>query len=204
MKKKKTAVITVLTTLAVCTGMMLLTAILLLPAVIGTEESKAGENVSGIEYGSAPENQALLITDKTGRGALIYLDFDNIVTHIYLFSKDSEKEAVNIPYNVNYTIFIESDFAGKFCDRIGGIDIEEEGETARYFSASLNEYMGKTPSEEKMLKISRSFFEKIANTGLSSEDFMFIIEETDTVLPYSVCYGWIDRIPEMFCNCIFH
>ena len=201
---KKTAVVTVLTTLAVCTGMMLLTAIFLVPAVIGTEESRAGEDVSGIEYGFAPENQALLITDQSGKGALVYLDFENIVTHIYLFSKDAEKETVNLPYNVNYTLKISADFAPELCDRIGGIDIEEEGETARYFSASLTEYIEKEPSTEKMLKISRSFFEKIANTGLSSEDFMFIIEEADTSLPYSVCYGWIDRISEMFSNCIFH
>ena len=201
---RKNAIITVLTTLAVLLGLTLGTAMLLIPAVLGSVKEPAGENISGIPYSDPPASQTLLILDGEDRGALIHLDFADIATHVYLFESDAAAAAEELPFEATYRMKIDKAFPPRLCDRIGGIDIENEGATERYFSASLAEFCGEDPDYDKMLKISRSFFEKIANMGLSSEDFMFIIEVTDTDLTYSVCYGWIDRIPEMFSNIIYH
>jgi hypothetical protein len=201
---KRNAVITVLTTLAVLLGLTLGTAMLLIPAVLGSVKEPAGEDISGIPYSSPPPSQTLLILDEKDRGALVHLNFAEIVTHVYILESDAETAASALPYDVTYTMKISGDFPLRLCDRIGGIEIENEGVTERYFSASLSDFCGENPDYGKMLKISRSFFEKIANMGLSSEDFMFIIEVSDTDLTYSVCYGWIDRVPEMFSNVIYH
>lgn len=205
MKKiTRSVLLTVIITLTVLTGITAGTAMLLIPAVIGTPETPAGEELSGIEYSATPENQTLFIVDEQDRGALLYLGFSEIVTHVYLFADSARERVAELPYEITYTVRVGEDFLGKLCDRLGGIDIAENGKTERYFSASLEEFYGKKPDYEKLYKISGSFFEKIANMGLSSEDFMFIIEISDTDLTYSVCYGWIDRLPELFCNCIFH
>lgn len=202
--KGKSIITTALITLVILLGISVGVALLLVPAVIGTPESPAGENVSGVGYASPPQNQALLITTATEQGALILLNFDDTLTHIYLFEENAEESVASLPYVVTCRMEIPEDFLGRLCDRLGGIDIEQEGKTQRYFSASLSEYAGKSPSKEKMLIISKSFFEKIANIGLSSEDFMYIIELCNTDLTYSVCYGWINNISEMCSNCIFY
>ena len=200
----KSAFCTALITLLVLTAITAGVAMLLIPAVIGTPEAPAGESISGIEYSSAPQNQALLVTDEAGRGALVYLSFDDITTHVYLFEENAAENAALLPYNVTYQMKLPPDFLGRLCDRLGGIDIEIDGKTERYFSSSLEEFMGDSPNHEKLLIITKNFFEKIANIGLSSEDFMFIIEVSDTDLTYSVCYGLIDRISELCGNCVFH
>ena len=200
----KSAFCTVLITLLVLTAITAGVAMLLIPAVIGTPEAPAGESVSGIEYSSAPQNQALLVTDEAGRGALIYLNFEDITTHVYLFEEGAAENAALLPFNVTYRMKLPPDFAGRLCDRLGGIDLEIDGKTERYFSSSLSEFLSDAPDYEKLLIITKKFFEKIANIGLSSEDFMFIIELTDTDLTYSVCYGWINRISELCGNCVYH
>ena len=202
--KKRSIIITVLTSLVICFGMMVGVALLLLPAVIGTTEQKVSDQILGVDYGKTPENEAVLILGEKDSGALIYLDFENSLTHVYLFTEKAQSEAVKLPYNIGYTLNFSENLTLKLCDRLGGIDIENKGEKTKYFSASLKEYLDNSTENDKLLKISLSFFEKIAKTGLSSEDFMFIIEESNTALPYSVCYGWSDRICEMFSNTVFY
>lgn len=205
MKDLRKTTVSVLIALAVCTGLMTLAGILLLPAELGTPERSVQENISGVGYTDWPESCGLLFTDSNNAGAFIFLDFENIVTGVYLFEEDAEGSVDELPYRVDYTFFLPDGFTGRLCDRLGGIEMaDEEGNTARYFSASLAQVTQNGTDYEEMLKISRSFFEKFANTGLSSEDFMFIIESADTNLTYSVCYDWIPHVSEMFSNCVFN
>ena len=78
------------------------------------------------------------------------------------------------------------------------------GQNSLWFSSALEEFCKNELTEEEFQEISCKFFEKISKTGLSSEDFMFIIEESDTRLPYSVCYDWIPYISELFANCVYY
>ena len=72
-----------------------------------------------------------------------------------------------------------------------------------YFSAAVSDFCEKKLNEEMRKKLALSFFNKIAKTGLSSQDFLFIIEETKATLRYSVCYDWIPHIKTMFSNIVF-
>ena len=205
MKISRGSVICVLITLAVCTGLLTLAGILLLPAQISSPELSVHENVSGVGYADHPQNRGLFFTDSKGRGAFIYLNFSEIVTQVYFFEENANEEAQKLPYLKDYTFTIDDRFLPSLCDRLGGIEMTDEyGEKSLYFSASMAQFLEKSLNEEKIQKISLSFFEKIAKTGLSSEDFMFIIESAQTDLSYSVCYDWIPHIKEMFSNCIIN
>jgi hypothetical protein len=184
---------------------MLLCGILILPAQLGQGESPAGENLSGVGYWDYPESCGLLFTDQNDRGAFIFLDFENITTSVYLFPDRASLRSADLPYNTDYTFLLADGFAGRLCDRLGGIEMpDENGRESLYFSSALAEFCSGTMDFDKMHIISQSFFEKISKTGLSSEDFMFIIEEADTDVSYTVCYEWIGHIKEMFLNCVFH
>lgn len=204
MKIQRPIIISVLTTFAICTGLLVIVGIIFLPAELASPEKSAQEEIFGIDYAVRPENCGLSIIGDNGNGAFVYLDFESITTHIYLFSENYEAEVEKLPYRTDYRFFADNSFTGRLCDRIGGIDIYENGKNQRYFSASLTEFCTEKPDYDKMLKISRAFFEKISNTGLSSDDFMFIIEYTKSDLPYSRCYDWIGSVKELFCNCIYH
>lgn len=205
MKISKSSVVSVLATLAVCTGLLTLAGILLIPAELSSPEQSVHENISGVGYSDYPPSCGLLLTDQEDRGAFLYLDFENIVTQVYLFDENATEKAQNLSYLTHYTLNLPEDFTSRLCDRLGGIEMtDENGEKALFFGTALTEFTQKSLNDEKMLKISLSFFEKIAKMGLSSEDFMFIIELADTDLTYSVCYDWIPHIREMFCNCIIN
>ena len=71
MKKYKTvATAFIITALFFCSALCLL-GIFLVPAEVGTPELPAGETVSGIDYGSAPEPISIRVTSSDG-GALLY------------------------------------------------------------------------------------------------------------------------------------
>ena len=205
MKITRSSVIAALATVTVCTGLLALAGILLLPAELASPEQSVHENISGVGYSDYPASRGLLFTDQEGRGAFIYLDFENIVTQVHIFSEDAEAQAEKLPYLKHYTFRLPEGFAAALCDRLGGIEMtDDEGANSLYFSTALTQFCQKDMSYDKMLKISLAFFKKIAKIGLSSEDFMFIIELTETDLTYSVCYDWIPHIREMFCNCIIN
>lgn len=204
MKKSLRTVSVVLFSLSVFCGLLTIIGILLLPAEIATPEKYAGENISGIPYSDTPQNKGLLFTLPDSSGAFIYFDFDDILTHCYLFNENAAENAENLPYFIDYTFNITPEFLAALCDRLGGVVMtDKNGVSSLYFSASLTAFWQNVPTEEQRLQHCISFFDKIAKTGLSSEDFMFIIEETNTNLSYSVCYDWIPHIKEMFCNYVF-
>lgn len=201
--KKKTFLTAILLSVTLCSGVLFFAALFLTPAEIGKSYSPAGENVPNVPYSSVPENKSILVLHEKGNGALLYLNFSNIALEIHLFDKNCEEEAEKLGYIINYKMEITNDFVFSLCDRIGGIEIAENGETYKYLGASLGQFLEKKPNIDTMLKISEGFFEKFSKIGLSSADFMFIMENTDTNLNYPTCYDWLDFMPELLCNCIY-
>ena len=106
-------------------------------------------------------------------------------------------------YKPSYEIFADIDFLVSFCDRIGGIDLGEGGQKRRFFSAGLRQKLGEKLSLNDRREIISAFFEKIAKIGLSSDDFEFIIEKTDTNLSYPACYRWIAIFGDLSKRAVF-
>ncbi len=205
MKNSRKTLISILVSLMLCSGVALLGGILILPAQLGGGNTLAGENISGVGYYDYPENCGLLFTDHMGCGAFIFLDFENITTSVYLFPENATTNAERLSYDTDYTFTLPENFAGRLCDRLGGIEMtDDEGEKSLFFSPALAQFCNNLKDSQKLQKISSAFFEKISKTGLSSEDFMFIIEETDTDISYTVCYDWIGYIEEMLQNCVYY
>ena len=203
MKKQGVTAVVVLSVCTALTGILTLFGVLLLPAVLEGPATTAQESVSGIEYSSLPENKSILITGEKGEGILINLNFEEIVTNIYIFDKDAQERARDTGYIIDYTMAVDNNFLLAFCDRMGGIELEKDGSKERYLSAALENFVSSGINAEKMLQICDSFFDKFSKSGLSSGDFMFIIENSETNLNYPICYDWIDYISEMFCNGVY-
>ncbi|MBO7217157.1 MAG: hypothetical protein J6V50_00485, partial [Clostridia bacterium] len=158
--------------------------------------------VSSVPY-YAPENRTLLFCLPDNSGALLTLDFENCEITVEIYNDHAKEQAEAARYKPSYNIFADIEFLCRFCDRIGGIDLGEGTQKRRYFSAGLRQKLSEKTDYSTRREITAAFFEKIAKIGLSSEDFAFIIEETDTNLSYPACYKWIPLLGSLAENCIF-
>lgn len=203
MAKKRSYSVAVLLSVSFCSFLLFLVVLVLTPAEIGKSYSPVGEGAQNIPYSSIPDNKAILILGEKGEGALLYLNFRDIVLEIHPFENGAEEKAGNLGYIIDYKMAVTNDFICDLADRIGGIEILTNGQTFRYLGSSLGQLLEKTPTFDRISVISEAFFEKFAKIDLSSADFMFIMENTNTDLNYNTCYEWFDFLPELVCNCIY-
>ena len=203
MKKSNKIVIAAMSVFAAILGFCTFIGILLLPAEIAPPKQSVHENIEGIGYTKYPSSRGLLFLGEDGSGVFIFLDFSSISTYLYVFPENAEENTELLPYVTDAVFNIKSDFLPRLSDRLGGIEMTDEtGEKSICFSSSLMVFCEEKLNYDKLLQLCISFFEKISKIGLSSEDIMFIIEETDSNISFSVCYDWIPHIKEMFCNVI--
>ena len=198
MKKYKTAVTVFIITALIFCSMLCLLGIFLIPAQVGVPELPTGENISGITYGSTPSPISIKIFSPFG-GALLYLGFNTLSVDVRLFEDSTDLERVE----TDYYIKLSDGFLGRFCDRIGGLTLNLSGQRELYFGVALEQYIAEDRDLYKMREISSAFFEKISKTGLSTEDFVFIMENGETDLNFPVCYDIREYIPELFANCYY-
>ena len=156
--------------------------------------------MEGVPYVNTPENSGVFIYTGDDRGVFIFLDFENRRINAFTFAENCEKELQNSGYEVNYTIKASTEFIGDMCDRLGGIVMEKGEDKYRFSSVVLIEEIEGNKTLESMEKITVAFFEKISKLGLSSNDFKFIMNNTETNLNYPICYGWIEYVQTMFQN----
>lgn len=200
---KKSTIIPVLVTIIFCSVIFTICGILLVPAEIKSVPAPAGDTVSGIKYYPDAKNSGVLLLFESGGGAMTYLDFESGRIYIFPYDKNPLQNANLEGYDINYTISLTNEFLCRLCDRLGGVIISEGGSNIRYSSVGLGIKLKESNDKNAKIKIISAFFEKIAKIGLSSDDFMFIIENTDNNLVYPICYHWIEPFKDLAGNCIF-
>ena len=186
MKKKKWAFVWL--GISFSLGVFALAGLIFTPLAI--DSSPTGEVVPSEQYFSSPEGSGILYLSDDGSGALIYLNFEQKTTAVNLFLDNAEKRALLTGYEINYTILGSDDFLCNLCDRLGGIELDENGISLRFNGTSLSEKLGKSNTLYDMAEISEGFFKKFSKIGFTNNDFKFIIENTDTDLNFPVCYSW--------------
>lgn len=203
MKNSNKIAIAALSVFAAILGFFTFIGILLLPAEIAPPKQSVHENIEGVGYTKHPPSRGLLFLGEDGSGIFVFLDFSSISTYLYVFPEKAEENTALLPYLTDGIFNVKSDFLARLSDRLGGIEMTDEtGEKSLFFSSSIISFCEQKLGYDEILQLCLSFFEKISKTGLSSEDFMFIIEETESDISFSVCYDWIPHIKEMFCNVI--
>lgn len=201
---KKRNLIALLLSVIISSATFFVCGLLLLPAefVPETEPTPVDENVSGIDYYGL-ENRGVLVSLSDNSGALLYLDFENGLINVEIYNDHAAEQAEKSKHKPSYKIMTDTEFLCQFCDRIGGIDLGEGSQKRRFFSAGLRQKLEEKTDYATRKELFVAFFEKIAKIGLSSGDFKFIIEETNTNLSYPACYKWIPLFKDLAKNCVF-
>ncbi len=193
MKKGRAA--SVLFSVIISSAVFFLIGLIMLPAELDFSDNQTpvGDEISNIPYYNK-ENLSLLFSLPDSSGGLIYLNFDENKIELKVYSDHAAEQAEKSRYGVDYTLKGDSEMLCTLCDRIGGIELMEGGGKRRYFSAGLRQKLSEKLSFSERCEIALSFFKKISKIGLSSDDFMFIIKETETNLSYPICFGFMDSV----------
>ena len=160
-----------------------------------TEKTK--ENVP---YYSVPDNCGLSVILNDNSCVFLELDFEKNTIYVILTDAAASK-AAKYGYTSDYSITGNSALFEGIIDRIGGIEITQNNETLRYTGIQAADLILKTDDEKQ--QVITAFFERCAETGLTRQDFIFIIENSTTDLSVPTCYMWPEHIKEMCLNIQF-
>lgn len=149
-------------------------------------------------YSQAPENAGVLF-DILDNRILFYLDFENNSINVFKDYKNTSTGEMLNGFRVDYVIKGDYDLLSYIIDCIGGIELETEKETLRFTGVQVIEKIKDyIDSGEIYQKIIPAILEKIKQNGIGREDFIYIIENSETNLTLPDCYYWSDYIKSLY------
>ena len=161
-------------------------------------ESPVKQNMSNISYYDYTPESVGLSVEISSEKTFLFLDFYNkSINIIYDFEK-MDSDGSTLGYTVDYYIKGDYEFLAKLVDLIGGIELEENGETFRYTGVQVADMLQISASYDDLERIViRKILKKIKTTGLTKEDFLYIIENSETSLSVPICYNWPQYVKEL-------
>lgn len=178
-------------TLFVCTGYFYLES-----SITDTENE-----VKQVPYYSVPQNAG--ITVEIGEDTtFIYLSFED--ERVIVVSEGEQSDFVRYGYTVDFSLSTDFEMLSGLVDRLGGIDIEKDGETYCYMGTQVANLLDFS-SEFKRDKITvlESLLARIGQVGLTVDDLLYIISRSETNLTLPDCYFWAEYLKDMSKNAVF-
>lgn len=152
-------------------------------------------------YTSVPENVGIMF-ELCGEKTLIYSDFtENTLTVV---KADGADGGIIYGYSADFTVTSDYSLIGVIADSVGGINLERENVILSLTGSQLTELLSTTADGGELRKtVTEKIISEIGKNGFSREDFLFIIENSDTDLTVPDCFYWSDYIGEIFKNVRF-
>ena len=148
-----------------------------------------------------PDNTPIMFLWEEGGGEIVYLDFEQNEIVVTILPQNCDENAALVygyrdfeAIKANYLLIIS------LVDRLGGIEVEGSREALRLTGAQNASFVGKSEDFTAKREVISAIFRKIAISGFSNNDFMFIINNSNTTLSFPDCYGWDERLAEMAKN----
>lgn len=194
--KRKTKIFLTSFTVSICSLLIFMAiGFLYLESINKTVENKSEK----VPYYQLPENKGILL-DIDGSKTLIYMNFEkNNLSVIY---PDMEEEIYD--YEIDYKIKSDYKIVEEIIDILGGIDLKMSEETYNYTGAQVVDLISKTEDIEPLKKtVTEKVIEKIGERGMTLEEFVYIIENSETNLTIPDCYTWPEYMSEICKNARF-
>ena len=194
--KRKTKIFLTSFTVSICSLLIFMAiGFLYLESINKTVENKTEK----VPFYQVPENKGILL-DIDGIKTLFYMNFEkNNLSVIY---PDMEEEIYD--YEIDYKIKSDYKIVEEIIDILGGIDLKISEETYNYTGAQVVDLISKTEDIEPLKKtVTEKVIEKIGERGMTLEEFVYIIENSETNLTIPDCYTWPEYMSEICKNVRF-
>lgn len=159
-------------------------------------EPVADKNTPSVPYYSEePENVGISV-EIGGQQNYFFLDFYYKRLNVIFDTESTDVEAMG--YSVDHYVISDYSLLEAIVDRVGGIEIEAEGEILRYTGVQVTDMLTSSAEYDNSERdIILKIIEKISENGFQKEDFLYIIENSETTLTVPICYYWSDYIKEI-------
>lgn len=153
-------------------------------------------------YSTVPDNAGVMF-DICADRILCYMDFEKNLMNIVFDSKNIQIGENLYGYPVDYMINGNYDLISYLVDAVGGIEMETEEEILRFTGVQIEDMLSRTAETEELYReIIPEILKKVYENGLEKEDFLYIIENSETNLTMPDCYYWPDYIKSLCKNAI--
>ena len=166
-------------------------------------QKPAGKTEENIPYYELPENCGLRFCLPGRKDMLIFLDFTEKIAYIITINKNISLKDGYAGYSADYDLTLDYPSLSELFDRLGGLDLESEGELLRFTGVQVCDGLCTDPSGEFRREVARAVCVKIGQNGFSSDDFAFLLSCSGTGLKMPVCIYWQPYLKEMFANAVF-
>lgn len=164
-----------------------------------TKAQNEVENVPYYDY--VPQNTGLLFSVLDNK-TLAYLDFENESLRICFVDGDISQNSV-YGYDIDYEIESDLGLVAEIVDILGGIDLDIDGETLNYTGTQIKEILERNTDDILEQQIIKCIIRAVGNNGFTKNDFLAVIENSETNLTMPDCYDWENYIDKLCKNAVF-
>ena len=150
-----------------------------------------------VPYEKLPDNAGIAFLLPDSSTLLAYLDFENNCINVLNIENYDSSNNLYYGYTVDFTVETDYQFIAGLVDRVGGVNIETNGETLRYTGIQLIDLISTGCDSDIKSQIISQIFEQISKNDFSKDDFVYIIENSKSNLSVVDCIYWLDYIGEM-------
>ncbi len=150
-----------------------------------------------IPYELPPENADIICRMPSGKAVTFSLDFaENTLT--VFNAKDGERRSEN-----RYICVLDRESLIDLIDRVGGLEMEIEGQKLRLPGVQAISFFERRPTEENRQKLLYAFTKQVARYGLDRVDLQALFQNGTPTLPEAALQGWPQYLPAVFSTVIF-
>lgn len=150
-----------------------------------------------IPYKRTPDDKGIAFIFPDNSFIIVYLNFNDSSINILNVSCFDEKTTQYSGYTTDFKVYTDYELIEGIVDRVGGINLEIDGQTMRYTGNQITEFFSIPYTKEFKNEVISQIFNQISKNGLSKDDFSYIIENSDTDLTIPDCFDWFEYIKDM-------
>lgn len=156
------------------------------------------QNVETVPYYIEVPDNVGIVLEIAEQQTFFFLDFNyKSISVIYDAEKYLENDTI-MGYQADHYIVGDIELLGGIIDIVGGIELENNGELLRHTGVQITDILT-TSTDYDLLERSviQKIIEKIGENGFQKQDFLYIIENSNTTLTVPICYYWSDYMKDL-------
>ncbi len=161
------------------------------------------EKDNTVPYRNLPDNAGVAFLLPYDSAVLMYLDFEKEYINVINIEQYDEYNHLYYGYNVDFTVEIDYPLIGEIVDMVGGVEISLDNKIMRYTGIQIIDFISTNMQSNIKNDIINEIFSRISKNGFSKDDFIYIIENSNSDLSVVDCVYWFTYLDQMFCNINF-